>query len=118
MKYLLIILISLGAYYYFNASNINESAKALTYNELITKIESLDVKASEILFVSNKLAILACSEQEWLDIRGVSSQQCMAKLNTLKDACAERIFPDPNKLYTDKNGASQLLERYSVCVGV
>ena len=119
MKYLLLILIGSGAYYFYaNNYVVPPDSKALTYNELIAKVETVEVKASEILLVSHKVAIAGCKNEEWLNIRGVSSQQCMLKLNALKDVCSDRIFPEMDKTYIGKGVASKLFDRYSVCTGV
>lgn len=71
-----------------------------------------------MLLVSNKLAVSVCDNQEWLDFKGASSQQCLAKINSLKEACAKRIFPYMDKAYIGKGVASKLLDRYSACVGI
>jgi len=119
MKYLLLILIGLGGYYFYSKEvNSTPEINSLTYNELIAKLDKIEVKASELLEAANQFADEGCSDKEWLKLRGTDKQSCLDKLNAFKGMCAERIFPDLSKTYSGKGVASNLLGRYSSCTGV
>jgi hypothetical protein len=90
----------------------------LSYNEVLVKIKTEEVKASELLYAAHNFAVDGCTDDQWLKVRGSNSTLCIDKLNTFKDTCANRIFPDLNKTYKAYNTANRLLKRYSSCTGV
>jgi hypothetical protein len=119
MKYLLILIICAGAYYgYSSKASTQAPANELTYIELLKHIKTEDVKASILFNAAHKSAVDGCYDAEWLKMRGSNTQACKDKLKAFKSICAERIFPDLNKVIKGYNSSNKLLLRYSECTGV
>ncbi|WP_441003692.1 hypothetical protein [Pseudocolwellia agarivorans] len=119
MKYLLIIIVCAGAYYFYsNKALIQPSTNDLEYTELIKHLKTKNVKASVLLNSAHKFAVDGCNDSEWLKIRGSNPKACNDRLNSFKDICAERIFPDLDVVIDGYEAANKMLSRYSECTGV
>jgi hypothetical protein len=119
MKYILLIIICAGAYYgYTTKASPQIPASELTYIELLKRIKTEDVTANILFNAAHKSAADGCYDTQWLKIRGSNTQICNDKLKAFKDMCAERIFPDLNKVIVGYSNADKLLKRYSECTGV
>ncbi|MBU2881382.1 hypothetical protein KO525_03700 [Psychrosphaera sp. B3R10] len=119
MKYLLIVVICAGAYYFYsNKASIQPSTNDLEYTELIKHLKTNNVKTSVLLSSAYKFAVDGCNDNEWLKIKGSNTQACNDRLNSFKDICAERIFPDMDIIVDGYDTANKMLKRYSECTGV
>jgi len=119
MKYLLLMVICVGSYYAYTSQASNQiPVNELSYPELLTRIKTEDVNTKVLLAAAYKSAADGCYDNEWLKMRSSDTQSCNERLEAFKDMCAERIFPDSDKIIKGYSSANKLLLRYSECTGI
>ncbi len=119
MKNILLLILTLTAYYlYTNQSRQNFSKeKPNSIQDVILKLGTSQVSASEIIEGSSAFALELCDDTSYQLAGGETPSSCHAKFKSFKTMCAERIFPEVDKAFSGEKEVSPLIERFVNCVG-
>ncbi|WP_448566884.1 hypothetical protein [Thalassotalea ganghwensis] len=117
MKYITILgLIIIGVFFYENEAFSGAQVNVKTYGDVFTKLKYSPVTIDEIRIGSTDFAKKLCKDESFQQAAGESPSSCLLKLESFESACADKIFGDAEKLYSDKTSVTLLSERYISCL--
>lgn len=117
MKYLVLIILAAGAYYWYsNSQNVEIVVKS--YPDLLKKAEAQSVNLNEVKEGAYLLAEFFCNDEEFQKSGRSSVQACMSRLNKWKDPCISRVFDEAPEIFTDKAEVVSYAKRYAACTGI
>jgi hypothetical protein len=120
MKYLFLLVLGISGFYiYSNFYSAIDNDFDPTDSKMLFKhmIDGGEVSTSEVIIASESMAKLFCNDATLQVSGGHTIASCHEKLNSFKDMCVNRIFPDKDKIYSNKDEVGNLFKRFVRCVG-
>lgn len=112
MKYVFIVLILAGGYYFYTQYQ-QTKPKADSINGLIDSGQP--VLASYIFEKADNLAVFTCNDASYQQALNSNVSKCNEHYSKVKAECKNTVFPDLNKKITDKTEANSLMKKYVQC---
>ena len=120
MKYIFLLVLGISGFYiYSNFYSAIDNDFDPTDSKMLFKhmIDGGEVSTSEVIIASESTAKFFCNDATLQVSGGHTIASCHEKLNAFKDMCANRIFPDKDRIYSNKEVVGNLFKRFVKCVG-
>jgi len=116
MKYLIILALAAGGYFYF--SNQQDSIPEVkSWHTLVNNVENEGVYSTQVRQGVYILAQRFCNDASFQNSGGSSISSCKKSLNNLGQMCEDRIFKNAPSKYNSKSEVASLGKRFASCVG-
>lgn len=113
MKYLFIVLLLGGGYWYYS----NHMTEKETDQTILAKIQQNGfAPAEDVKKQANVIATFMCNDPQVQNELGSSVEACLKRYNEFKEMCEKSIFPDPSAKITRIEDSKALMTRYTKCI--
>lgn len=116
MKFLFLIAVIYGAYYFYTNNKV-ESIEVNNGKELFKKLKTSPVTKEDIINSASFTALKLCDDETFQNPVGHTPSSCRKRFNSFKDMCVERIFISDHQQYSQNDGVKGLYKRFIKCVG-
>lgn len=116
LKYLLIIGLIAGGYYFFT-DNQSTEVGITSYQEVLQKAEANEVSQEEVKKGAVLLATQFCNDSYFQETGGSSTSACLDKLGTRGEQCTERVFGHAPDSFYGKESVSTISKKFIKCTG-
>lgn len=116
MKYLFLLLVGfLGFYFYSSIDNrFDPNDSRMLFKHMI---DGGEVSASDVITASVSFSQKLCNDASYQATGGHTITSCHKQLDTFKQICTDKIFPNKEKIYSNKDEVGSLFKRFINCVG-
>jgi len=119
MKYIVLILIIVGGYYFYETkSDPNTEIEVKTHRDIYTKLALTPVSTSEIITGATEFALSMCDDISFQNAGGETTSSCKNKFTNFKTMCSNQVFGEEEQLYSSKNKVDSLSKRFINCVSI
>lgn len=116
MKYVFIIGLLAGGYYFYT-NNQQSEAQVTSYQGLLQKADADEVTQDEVKKGALLLATQFCNDSYFQESGGSSTNVCLSKLESRTSRCNDTIFSSAPDTFYDKEIVSRISKEFAQCTG-